>query len=129
MVSLHEHREPQPGRFDAVGFALAGVGFGSVMYAISEGPAKGWASPLIVSSGIVSALLVVIFVVVELRTAQHLLDLRLLRDRLFCSTSVGIFLGMGAFLGTLYLVAPFYQHGLGRSALVSGLSTFSRRSG
>jgi len=35
---------------------------------------------------------------------------------------------MVAFLGSLYLVALFYQDGLGKSALVSGLSTFPRPS-
>jgi MFS family permease len=43
---------------------------------------------------------------------------------LFRSMTVVIFLGMAAFLGTLYLVALFFQCGLGLSALGSGLSTF-----
>ena len=40
-------------------------------------------------------------VVVELRTTEPLLDRRLLRDRLFCSTSAVIFLAKGAFFGDL----------------------------
>jgi EmrB/QacA subfamily drug resistance transporter len=123
-VFLDEHREPVPGRFDGPGFVVAGVGFASLMYAVSEGPAKGWASPGIAIPGIVGAVLVAALVVLELRTAEPLLDIRLLKDRLFRSTSLVLFLGMAAFLGSLYLVALFYQDGLGTSALVAGLSTF-----
>jgi hypothetical protein len=43
---------------------------------------------------------------------------------LFRSMTVVIFLGTAAFLGTLYLVALFFQCGLGLSALGFGLSTF-----
>ena len=34
----------QPGRFDLAGFLLAGIGLGSLMYGISEGPVKGWSA-------------------------------------------------------------------------------------
>jgi MFS family permease len=43
---------------------------------------------------------------------------------LFRATTVVIFVTTAAFLGTLYLVALFFQDGLGLSALGSGLSTF-----
>jgi len=121
---LHEHREPEPGRFDAAGFVLSGVGFASLMYAVSEGPAKGWASTQIIVSGLTGLVLTATLVWWELRTPEPLLDLRLLRDRLFRTTSLVIVFGMAAFLGSLYLVALFFQYGLGKSALVSGLSTF-----
>jgi MFS family permease len=48
----------------------------------------------------------------------------LLRNRLFARTTLVIVLGTTAFLGSLFLVALFYQDGFGVSALQSGLSTF-----
>jgi MFS family permease len=42
---------------------------------------------------------------------------------LFRTTTTVLFIGMAAFLGTLYLVALFFQDGLGLSALGAGLST------
>jgi MFS family permease len=51
-------------------------------------------------------------------------DLRLLKDRLFRSTTFVIFVATAGFLGSLYMAALFFQIGLGASALVSGLSTF-----
>ena len=53
-----------------------------------------------------------------------MLDLALYRDRLFRATSVVLTLSTLAFLGVLYLVALFFQDGLGLSALQSGLNTF-----
>jgi EmrB/QacA subfamily drug resistance transporter len=122
--SLQEHREPNPGRFDLRGFALAGVGFASLMYAVTEGPTVGWSSALVLVSGFAGLLLVAAMVVVELRVPQPMVALRLVRDRLFGSTLVVIFLATMAFLGTLFAVSLFFQDGLGASPLTSGLSTF-----
>jgi MFS family permease len=53
-----------------------------------------------------------------------MLDLRLLTNRLFATTTLVLVLGTVAFLGSLFLVALFFQDGFGVSALQSGLSTF-----
>ncbi|HET6793106.1 MAG TPA: MDR family MFS transporter [Acidimicrobiales bacterium] len=121
---LHEHREEDAGRFDLGGFVLAGAGFASVMYAISEGPSRGWGSALIAGLGIAGAVAIAALVAYELRRRDPLIDFRLLRDRGFRTTTVVMFLGTSAFLGVLYVVALFFQVGLGASPLVSGLSTF-----
>jgi MFS family permease len=53
-----------------------------------------------------------------------MVDLRFLSARLFRSASGVLFLSMGGFLGTLYLVPLYFQDARGLSALQSGLSTF-----
>jgi EmrB/QacA subfamily drug resistance transporter len=124
LLALDEHREPDPGRFDLAGFVLAGAGLASVMYAVSEGPFKGWGSPLIVATGLIGSVLLAVMVVVELRLRQPMVDLRLFADRLFRTTTLVFFVAVAAFLGTLFVVALFFQDGLGASPLLSGLSTF-----
>jgi EmrB/QacA subfamily drug resistance transporter len=124
MLFLHEHRESAPGRFDAVGFVLAGAGLGTLMYALSEGPSHGWTSSLIVGLGLVGAALLTVLIWYELRIDEPMIYLRLVGNRLFRWTTIVIFITTAAFLGTLYLVALFFQDGLGLSALASGLSTF-----
>jgi len=94
------------------------------MYALSEGPYRGWTSPLIVSLGLAGIVLLAGLVWTEKRTPQPIVRLRLLADRLFASTTAVMFTGMMAFLGSLYLMALFLQDGLGLSALNAGLSTF-----
>ena len=121
---VREHREPDAGSFDLRGFVLAGAGFASLMYCLSEGSDKGWSSPAIVASGILGLALTAALVVVELRGREPMLDLRLISDRLFRSTMAVMFLAVAAFLGSLYMVALFFQIGLGASALTSGLATF-----
>jgi EmrB/QacA subfamily drug resistance transporter len=121
---LPEHREAGAGRFDLPGFVLSGVGLGTLMYALSEGPSHGWGSPLIVSTGLAGIVLLTVLVRVELRAAQPMVRLRLLADRLFASATAVLFVGVMAFLGSLYLIALFLQDGLGLSALNAGLSTF-----
>jgi EmrB/QacA subfamily drug resistance transporter len=119
-----EHREAGAGRYDLPGFLLAGTGLGALMYALSEGPYRGWTSPLIVSLGVAGIVLLAGLVWAERRTPQPIVRLRLLADRLFASTTAVMFTGMMAFLGNLYLMALFLQDGLGLSALNAGLSTF-----
>ncbi|MGZ4619427.1 MAG: MFS transporter [Frankiaceae bacterium] len=43
-------RESGAGRFDIAGFVLAGAGFAARMCAVSEGPSRGWAPPLIMAA-------------------------------------------------------------------------------
>jgi EmrB/QacA subfamily drug resistance transporter len=121
---LHEHRQGDAGRFDVAGFLLAGTGLGALMYAVSEAPSKGWASTPILLTGAVGVVLVLALVRVELRSRAPMLALDLLHNALFRASTVVIVLSTVAFLGSLFLVALFYQDGFGVSALQSGLSTF-----
>ena len=124
LLFLHEHREPDAGRFDVGGFLLAGTGLPALMYALSEGPARGWGSPAIVGAGIAGLVLLTALVRYELRVPSPMIYFRLVGNRLFRSTTVVLLIGMAAFLGTLYAVALFFQDGLGLSALDAGLGTF-----
>lgn len=123
-VSLADHTPAHPGRLDVSGLALSGLGLGTVMYGISEGPVKGWASaPVLVTIGIGIGMLTAM-VAVELRVASPLVDLRLFRNRLFSAATSLYGLGSVAYLGALFLAALFFQEALGLSALQSGLTTF-----
>ena len=112
------------GRFDVPGFVLGGIGLGLLMYGISEGPLEGWSSTGVITTCVIGAALLVTFVLVELRTSRPMVDLHLLRERLFRSTNCVMFLAAAAFLGLLYLIPLYFQDARGLSALQSGLSTF-----
>lgn len=121
---LHEHREEGVGRFDIPGFLLAGGGFALTMYALSEGPLKGWTAPGIVVPGLLGVAILALFVMVELRVAAPMVQLRLLGNRLFRSTLLVSFFATGGFLGVLFLVPLFLQEARGASPLDAGLTTF-----
>jgi EmrB/QacA subfamily drug resistance transporter len=116
--------QARPGRFDLAGFLLSGLGLGLVMYGVSEGPNLGWRHTEILGTIAAGAALLVAMVVVELRSAAPMVDLRLLGNRLFRSGNGVIVLASTAFLGTLYAISLYYQDGRGLSALGSGLSIF-----
>lgn len=124
VLFLRDTDLPPAGRFDVPGFVLSGVGFAALMYGVSEGPDKGWESGQIVATIAVGVVLLLVLVATQLRTREPLLNLRLFGDRLFRSATAALFLATAAFLGVLYLVALFFQVGLGLDALGSGLSTF-----
>ncbi len=112
------------GRLDVAGFLLSGLGLGLVMYGVSEGPFKGWGQPVIIAACTAGAVLLVALVLVELRSAEPLIDVRLFSNGLFRMANIVMSLGAVSFLGVLFIVALFFQDGLGQSALSSGLSTF-----
>jgi EmrB/QacA subfamily drug resistance transporter len=121
---LDEPGMPEAGRFDLRGFLLSGIGFAALMYGVSEGPQKGWESVTILTAITIGVALIGLLIFTQLRTSAPLLNLRLFGDRLFRSTTAALFVSTAAFLGLLYLVALFFQDGLGLDALQSGLSTF-----
>ena len=121
---LKEHREAAPGRFDIPGFVLAGAGFALTMFALSDGATRGWDSPVILSTGFLGIAILTAFVFVELRTAEPMVQLRLLGNRLFRSCLLVSMSASAGFIGVLFVVPLFLQEARGASPLESGLSTF-----
>jgi EmrB/QacA subfamily drug resistance transporter len=117
-------REHAAGRLDVVGMLLVAVGLSAAVYAISEGPDRGWTSANILVAAVVGVVVLTAFVRFELRHRDPLLRLHLLRDRLFRSTQIVFALTSSAFLGCLYLTPIFLQEVHGQSPFGSGATTF-----
>lgn len=116
--------ESRPGTFDWPGFLLSGIGLGMFMYGISEGPNLGWSSARVLTTVGVGAALLTTMVILELRTREPIIALRLLGNRLFRSTTGAVVMASIAFLGTLFAITLYFQDGRGLSALNAGLSQF-----
>jgi EmrB/QacA subfamily drug resistance transporter len=123
LLFLHQPAQDRPGRFDLPGFLLSGLGLGLLMYGVSEGPNLGWDQPDVLATIAAGIVLLAAMVAVELRSPAPMVDLRLLKNRLFRSGNGVMVLASVAFLGTLYAISLYYQDGRGLSALGSGLST------
>ena len=106
------------------GFVLAGGGLALVLYALSQAPERGWGSPVIIGTGTVGLAALAVMVVVELRLKEPMLNLRLLRNRIFRTTSVIALCHNAAYSGYLFVMPEFLQQARGASALSSGLTTF-----
>ncbi len=124
LIFLREHREAEPGGFDIPGFILAGAGFALTMFALSDGATRGWTSPVILTTGSLGIVILTAFVLVELRSATPMVQLRLLGNRLFRSTLLVSICATAGFVGILFVVPLFLQEARGASPLESGLTTF-----
>src|SRR5262249_28014335 len=83
----------------------------------------------VLATGLGGLLCFVALVVVELRVAEPMLDLRLYADRMFRSANVAMFMMMSVFIGVLFLLPLYLQQLRGLSALESGLATFPQAIG
>lgn len=111
-------------RLDVPGFALAGAGFAGLMYALSEGPARGWTAPEIMIPGLIGLALLAVLVPVELRVQRPMLQLRLYGLRLFRSANLITMASSAGFIGALFAYPLMLQNALGHSPLTAGLLTF-----
>ncbi len=82
-LRLRESRDPAASGVDIRGVALLCPALFLLVYALIRGNDEGWGSALIISCFAASALLLVLFVVVERRAADPLLDLSLFRKPAF----------------------------------------------
>lgn len=100
-------RVPLGQRFDPYGAALSFLALFPLLLVLSKGESWGWGSPAVVGLAALAAASGVLFVWTELRVTQPVLDLRLLRSRLF-SASVASALGSYVVVATIIFILPFY---------------------
>ncbi|MFI1989665.1 MFS transporter [Actinoplanes sp. NPDC020271] len=122
-VLVPESRAPRPRRLDLLGQALLIALITAVVTLLIEGPRAGWWSRFAISAYVVIVLLLILFVRVEARRAEPLMDLRLFRRLPFTAAVSGavvtfVALNAALLLGTLYL-----QQGRGLDPLAAGLVT------
>ncbi|MFC1416326.1 DHA2 family efflux MFS transporter permease subunit [Streptacidiphilus cavernicola] len=119
-----DHRlRPKAARFDLPGLLLSAAGLASLTYGVCSGAARGWTSPVIVATLAAGTVLLTATVLVELRTREPLLRLRLFQNRLFRDFNLVTLVGNVPFMGAMFLGPLFIQGPLGGTALDSGTST------
>ncbi len=117
-----ESVEPGAGRrIDVPGIVSASAGLGALTYALVEGQAYGWTSPLIIGLFIFSLLAFVGFVIIEAKSPAPLIELSLFRNVTFTS---GNFLGlllMFCLVGAIFLTVMYLQLVREFSPMTTGL--------
>ncbi len=108
-------------RIDYLGAALLVAGVTPMLLAFSwAGTEYPWGSVQIIGLFTVSVLFIISFILVELRTVEPILDLRLFRNRIFTPTLLAAFLIAIGMFGTILYLPLFVQAVLGRTATNSG---------
>jgi len=126
---LREEKQPNPGRLDVPGFFLSAAGLATLLYALAEAGSRGFDDSRVLAAGLPGLALLATFCLVELRTAEPLIDVRLLRDSLFRAANTVQFAGFAGYAGTLFLLPLLLQAEMGFSPLESGLITFPQAIG
>jgi len=116
-----ESRAPRPRRPDPVGQALIIVMLGSLTYAIIEGPALGWHSPVIMALFVVAAATLAVFVAYEARRDEPVLDPRFFRSAPFAGSVLTAISATAAVGGFLFLATLYLQDVRAMSAVQAGL--------
>ncbi len=119
-LRLNESRGPNP-RIDIPGTALVSGGLFGIVYALVRGNDDGWSSTTILASLIGGGVLLVGFVLYELRAATPMLPMRLFRNRAFSAinaASLLMFLGM---FGSVFLLSQFLQGVQGYTPIEAGV--------
>ena len=121
---LREYRVAGTGRLDLPGFLLATGGLAATVYALGEIGERGYSDPQVLGFGLAGIAALVAFVLVELRVAAPMIDMRLYRDPLFAVGSAVLFLITAGFFGINFLMPQLLQAERGLNAFQSGLTTF-----
>src|SRR6266542_2695690 len=119
-VRLNESRGPSS-KLDLPGLALVSSGLFGIVWGLVRGNDVGWASPEIVGSLAAGAIVTALFVLWELRTPAPMLPMRFFRNRVFALTNVASLFMFFGMLGSIFLLAQFFQTVQGYSPLQSGL--------
>jgi EmrB/QacA subfamily drug resistance transporter len=121
-VLVPDSRARKPRRTDPPGQALITVTLAALALAIIEGPALGWASPLVMAAASASAVALALLVACELRRAEPLVDVRMFADARFAALSVTAVLVTVLLAGWLFLTTLYLQDVRGEPAVRAGLT-------
>ncbi|MEV0280520.1 MFS transporter [Streptomyces sp. NPDC050610] len=107
--------------FDYLGAVLSTLGLGGLILALSEGGALGWTSPPVLVGGALFLAFTPLFLVVQARRRQPLLDLGLFADRARSLAYLSLFLVAMAYFAVVLLMSLYLQAAAGMAPYQAGL--------
>ncbi len=114
-------RDPNQGKIDPIGAVLSFVGLASLLFAIIEGPSKGWTSPLVLGGFGLAVATIASFLIWERRTPHPMLDLSVFENPRFSAGSGTITIVFFAMFGSMLLMTQYWQLVHGYSPLQAGI--------
>ena len=118
--SVAEGRDPTPRRIDLPGQITLIGGLFLLVLALLRGNEDGWGSAGIVAALAGAAVLLIAFVVVEERSREPMLPLRLLGQRRFAGPQVAVFAIAASFFAVFLYLTLYLQTVLGMSPIETG---------
>lgn len=126
-MAAHRHIPPdsKPVRrtgLDLRGAAIATLGLGALVYAISQASAAGWTSAQTLLVGGAGLAVLAAFAAIERRTATPLLKVERLADRAVGGGMLMMLAVSAVLFGSFLLTSIYMQEVMGTSALMTGLA-------
>jgi EmrB/QacA subfamily drug resistance transporter len=113
-----DHHAP---KLDVVGTALSISMLVTLLYAIIEGPNRGWTDSVIVGAFVIGALLLAAFIAWEAHSSHPMLDITFFKNPRFSAASAAVTLVFFSMFGALFFLSQYLQFVLGYDALQSGV--------
>ncbi|MFJ3720262.1 MFS transporter [Streptomyces sp. NPDC090057] len=114
--------ERHPGRFDIAGALTSTAGMASLVYGFIRASEEGWRDGLTLGSFGAALVLLVAFVLTELRAKEPITPLKMFADRNRSGTYVIMLSLAAAMFGMFFYIVLFVQNVLGYSAIKAGLA-------
>ncbi|MBT3363449.1 MAG: MFS transporter [Chloroflexi bacterium] len=107
--------------FDKWGAVALFVGMFALLLGLNQSGGRGWTSLFVLGCLITAAVLIPLFIVIERKVRQPLLDLSLFRSRPFSMANLSLFISFLTRIAGIFLLSFFFQEGLGYSVFKSGM--------
>lgn len=109
-------------QIDKWGLFLLTLGLGSLQIVLDKGEREDWFnSEFIIILAVIALVSLSIFVLVELRAAHPVVNLRVFRDRSFAAGNIIMFAGFFCLFGSIVLLPLYLQNLMSYTALWAGL--------
>ncbi|MET0417628.1 MAG: MFS transporter [Actinoplanes sp.] len=119
-VSLPPGRRSATRGLDLPGLATSSLALLALTWALIEGESRGWSSAGILTAFAAAAASAIAFVVIELRSANPMMDLRFFRTRVFSGGLLAMGLWAFGVFGIYFFTAIYMQNVLGFSPTEAG---------
>jgi EmrB/QacA subfamily drug resistance transporter len=116
-----ESADPDAPRLDIGGAVIAVLALVALVFSVIEAPTYGWLAARTVVGLALAVVLVIAFVIWELRQVHPLLDPRVFRERTLTAGTMSILVQFFAFYGYMFIILQYLQLVRGATPLLAAL--------
>lgn len=107
--------------FDYKGATALGIALSALVLVLERGAEWGWLSAASITSYIVTILFFLLFIRIERKEPDPVVDLKLFKNPVFTNVLIVSFVSFGGMMGAMFLLPVFAQTYLGYNATQAGL--------
>lgn len=110
-------------KIDYLGLMLLTIGLGCLQIVLDKGQRDDWfSSNFILTLSVISAVSLILFVIVELLSAEPVVNLRVFKNISFSAGNIIQFISFFVLFGALILIPLYLQQLMGYTAMLAGLA-------